>query len=238
MTRRNGRAEALSLALFGALVGIAASAAPAPGAGAEGAVSVASGVAQLFVDDALIAEQQGLSRTLHQPRKDDGGNRPVLALAGEFGETAGTLEANGTILYDPRLKKWVMYALGYASGWPGASADKVRLFRFTSPDGMHWVKGDDGTPERLSIDLYDPVSKTSATNIDLFSCTYDAQDKRYPYKGWLFFANWGPEREGAYFVRSPDGKHWERGQMVASAIGRRLQQDGREMSGVGDVTTL
>ncbi|MDA1231924.1 MAG: hypothetical protein O2856_14220, partial [Planctomycetota bacterium] len=69
----------------------------------------------------------------------------------------------------------------------------------------------DGTPERIPIDLDDPVSNTSATNIDLFSCMYDETDSENPYKGWLFFANWGQGREGTYFVQSPDGKQWKRG---------------------------
>src|SRR5262245_57255741 len=69
-------------------------------------VRLKSGQAQLFVDDFLIGEQRGLSRTLHQPKKDRGGNEPVLALEGEFGGTKATLEANGTILQDPKLGKW------------------------------------------------------------------------------------------------------------------------------------
>src|SRR5262245_11826012 len=197
-----------------------------------------TGEAQLFVDDYLIGQQSNLVRTLHQPKKDNGGNTPVLALADEFGETKGTLEANGTIFRDPKLNKWVMFTLAFASSWPGESADRVRLYRFTSPDAMHWVKGDDGQPQRIAIDLYDPVSKTSATHVDLFSCTYDETDAAYPYKGWLFFANWGPGREGTYYVRSADGIAWERGPMVLEAGSRTLEQDGRTMNGTGDVTTF
>jgi hypothetical protein len=108
-------------------------------------VAIRSGETQLFVDDYLIASQGRLKRTLRQPVKDQGGNEPLLALEQEFGETKGTLEANGTIVYDSRRKKWVMFALAFASNWPGDSADRVRLYRFTSPDAMNWTKGDDGT---------------------------------------------------------------------------------------------
>jgi hypothetical protein len=195
-----------------------------------------SGETQLFVDDHLISEQTGLLRTLHQPRKDDGGARPVIALADEFGETKGTLEANGTILHDPRLGRWVMFALAFASSYPGASADRVRLYRFTSPDAMSWIKGDDGRPQRLEIDLHDPASGTSATNIDLFSATYDERDPVRPYKGWLHFANWGGTREGTYFMSSADGIHWTRGPQVMVAGSRTFLQDGRSMNGSGDVT--
>src|SRR5262245_43445449 len=93
-------------------------------------LKLTSGRAHLFVDDYLISQQNGLVRTLHQPKKDNGGNEPVIALADEFGQTRGTLEANGTILYDPKLKKWVMFTLAFASSWQGEPADRVRLYRF------------------------------------------------------------------------------------------------------------
>ncbi|MGH9161404.1 MAG: hypothetical protein ACRD2X_15675, partial [Vicinamibacteraceae bacterium] len=199
---------------------------------------VLSGEAQLFVDDYLISAQRDLVRTLHQPRKDHDGLEPVIALDDEFGDVRGTLEANGTILYDPTLDKWVMFALAFASSWPGESADRVRLYRLTSPDAMTWVKGDNGSPQRIDIDLFDPASGTSATNIDLFSCTYDAADTAHPYKGWLHFANWGDTREGTYYMRAADGIHWERGPQIMVAGSRTLEQDGRHMSGSGDVTTF
>ena len=202
------------------------------------AVTIESGKAQLFVDDYLIASQSDLERTLRQPKKDGGGHEPVIAIDDEFGETKSTLEANGTILYDPMLKKWVMFALAFASNWPGSSADRVRLYRFTSEDAMNWVKGDDGKPQRIAIDLHDLQSNTSATNIDLFSCTYDENDRGHPYKGWLFFANWGAGREGTYYVQSPDGIHWTRGPQVLVAGSRSIEQDGRKMNGTGDVTTF
>ena len=202
------------------------------------AVHLKSGESQFFIDDYLIAHQSGLHRTLHQPTKDHGGNEPVLAIENEFGETKSTLEANGTILYDPKLKKWVMFTLSFCSNWPGESADRVRLYRFTSSDALAWVKGDDGTPQRMAIDLHDPKSGTSATNVDLFSCMYDDQDRDHPYKGWLFFANWGQGREGTYYVQSPDGIHWQRGPQVLVAGSRTIQQDGRTMNGTGDVSTF
>lgn len=201
-------------------------------------VEIRTGEAQLFVDDYLIASQTQLKRTLHQPKKDFDGQHPVVAIEDEFGETKSTLEANGTILFDPRLNKWVMFCLAFASNWPGESADRVRLYRFTSKDGLEWTKGDDGLPQRIAIDLRDPSSKTSATNIDLFSCTYDERNEEHPYQGWLFFANWGKGREGTYHVQSADGIHWKRGQLVLVAGARTFDQDGRTMNGTGDVTTF
>jgi hypothetical protein len=232
----------LPLRGIGAMLLVLAVAIAAPAArGADASlpvVKLTSGEPQLFIDDFLISQQHGLQRTLRQPKKDNGGNEPILALEDEFGQTKGTLEANGTILYDPKLKKWVMFALSFASSWPGESADRVRLYRFSSPDAMNWIKGDDGKPQRIAIDLHDAESNTSATNIDLFSCTYDAADAQHPYKGWLHFANWEGNREGTYYMRSADGVKWERGPQVIVAGSRTFVQDGRNMNGSGDVTTF
>jgi hypothetical protein len=203
--------------------------------------------AQLFVDDFLIDSQENLKRTLNQPKKDNDGNMPVISLEDEFGDAGSTLEANGTIVYDPRLGKYVMFALGYGSGWRAVIPKKwdiVRIYRFTSKDGIHWMKGDDGTPQRVFPKspefLKDRVSGASATNLDLFSCFYDTDDADYPYKGWLYFQNWGDDREGIYYVESRDGISWERGPQVAVGFGdhgyRTIHQDGRTLVGPADVS--
>lgn len=92
-------------------------------------IDVVASEPQLFVDDFLIASSNGLVRTLHQPRKDQGGNEPVIELADEFGVYTGTLEANGTIVFDPRLNKYVMFALGFSA--QNRDWDRGRLYRFT-----------------------------------------------------------------------------------------------------------
>lgn len=174
-----------------------------------------------------------MNRTLHQPRKDDGGRAPVIALDDEFGAVPATLEANGSIVYDPRLKKWVMFAVAFSPTTAGP--DRVRVYRFTSPDAMNWTKGDDGRPEHIRFDLHDAASGRDATNTDVFACHYDGRDAVHPYKGWLYFANWGEDLEGLYFVQSADGKTWTRGRQVARGNERKLEQDGRRLWGVGDV---
>lgn len=203
-------------------------------------IVVRPGVPHLFVDDLLIESQSNLKRTLHAPVKDNGGNAPLLALADEVPAPA-TLEANGTILYDPRLKKWVMFALSFSSSLN--SQDRVRLYRFTSDDAMNWIKGDDGRPEHIRFDLLDKASGRQAGNHDLFSCCYDQRDAEFPYQGWLFISNFGDryDLEGLYFVRSRDGKTWERGRQVADAFAggsdttyREITQDGRTLRGPGD----
>ena len=205
---------------------------------AEDPIVISNGVAQLFIDDLLIESQKDLKRTLHQPNKDNGGNFPVIGLEDEFGDYKATLEAGVTIVFDPKLNKYVMFAGGYAptlKRW-----DKVRCMRFTSTDGIHWIKGDNGEPETVfpkSRDFFlDEESGAYATNNDLFSCYYDTTDEIYPYKGWLWFANWGYEREGSYYMQSRDGKIWERGQKIIPYLKREIVQNGKPLVGAGDAT--
>lgn len=209
-------------------------------AGGGEAIEIAPGEPQLFVDDFLIAESRELKRTLHQPRKDDGGNVPVIELEDEFGVYTATQEANGTIVFDPKLNKYVMFALGFSA--QNRDWDRGRLYRFTSTDGINWIKGDDGRPQLVYPHsrefFFDPVSGTYATNCDVFSCCYDLSDAEYPYKGWQFFANWGEHREGSYYMRSRDGLTWERGPMVVDARGGHVEQDGFVLNGAGDVNTF
>jgi hypothetical protein len=190
----------------------------------------------LFVDDALIESSTALVRTLHQPKKDHGGNEPVLAITDEFAGVTATMQANGTIVYDPKLKKWVMICIGACLSKQGP--DRVRLYRFTSDDAMKWTRGDDGTAQHIKFDLTDAASGKSASNTDLFSFCYDHNDPDYPYKGWLWFANWGDDREGIYYIRSRDGKQWERGRQIIQYNIRTIQQDGWTLRGPSDVTTF
>ena len=202
-------------------------------------IVVKPGDPQLFVDDYLIQSHTGLERRLRQPAKDDRGAKPVLSLRDLGITNAGTLEANGTIVYDSRLKKYVMFALALRTPWDGW--DKTQLFRFTSRNGIDWTMGDDGSPQavfpRNREDLRDPESRLYASNIDLCSFVYAASDERTPYKGWIWFANMG-EIEGLYYVSSPDGIHWKRGPLVTGIHDFAIKQDGWELFGSGDVTIV
>lgn len=199
------------------------------GPAADRAISIGVRVPQLFIDDALIESQTGLKRTLHQPLKDNGGNSPIIA-----GPKGQTILAYGSILRDPRLGRYVMFTKTY----PG-----FETFRLTSRDGLEWVQGDDGRPDPVAIDLIDATSGRKATNTDLFSCYYDVRDSEYPYKGWMWFANWGDDLEGAYYMRSADGRKWERVRQVVNGWAggddpscREILQRGRVLRGPGDVT--
>lgn len=202
-------------------------------------IVIKSGVPELFVDDYLIQSQAGLQLRLRQPAKDDRATKPILSFKDLNISVPGTLEANGSILHDTHQKKHVMFALALRTPWDGW--DKTQLFRFTSADGIHWTVGDDGTPQpvfpRSREDLKDPESGLYASNVDLCSFVYDAHDEATPYKGWIWFANMG-ELEGLYYVSSPDGLHWKRGPLVTGIHDFAIKQDGWELFGSGDVTTV
>ena len=74
-----------------------------------GGLKIPSGAAHLFIGDRLVEKNLSATRTLHPPKKDDDGMIPILFLEDEFDGVPGTLQG-GTILFDKRLKKYVMFA--------------------------------------------------------------------------------------------------------------------------------
>lgn len=85
---------------------------------------------QLFIDDALIAETQGVTKQLHSPTKF--AENPLLTRDQPW-ETSGPGYA--TLLFDPQEK---LYKLWYETWEP--EDDTSRLLYATSPDGVAWTK--------------------------------------------------------------------------------------------------
>jgi len=193
-------------------------------------IPVGLNVAQLFIDDYLIASQEGLKRTLHQPRKDNGGRFPLI----EPPEGEGAILPH-SIIYDSRLRQYVMYISAYPSN---------RHYRLLSSEGMNWIYENKGHPHSIHIDLAYPGKLPPRTYAGLL-VHYDQQDTEYPYKGWLYAANWGNDLEGMYYTQSRDGLKWKRGHQVINAFADRddpscriIRQDGRILYGPGDATSF
>jgi hypothetical protein len=196
------------------------------------AISVRPGVAQLFIDDVLIAQQSGLRRTLHQPAKDNDGNSPLIAA-----RTGTTLLAYGSVVRDTRLNRYVMFVQEFPSR---------QMLRATSADGLDWQPNTHDQLERVSLDLsFSPLPPEARgrPGIDLFSCYYDTNDVRRAYKGWVWAANVGNEWEGIWYMDSTDGLRWHKGRQLFSGFAgegdpscRAITQDGRTLYGPGDVT--
>jgi len=203
-------------------------------AAAERVLTVPRGEVQLFVDDVLIDSQTGLNRTLRSPKKDHGGERPIIAAP-----DGTTLLAYGSIVRDTKLGKYVMFIQEFPSR---------QMYRLTSADGMQWDKGDEEPFQKIHFSpLVPPLRERRGVkfNFDLFSCYYDREDSAHPYKGWLYFANCGDDKEGIYYVESADGIRWHRGRMIVNAFAspedptcQVIEQDGRPVYGPGDVTVF
>ncbi|HSW46411.1 MAG TPA: hypothetical protein VLM89_12655, partial [Phycisphaerae bacterium] len=196
------------------------------------AVPIRAGVAQLFIDDYLIECSRDLKRTLHQPRKDNGGNVAMIPAS-----KGTTLLAYGSIVFDAKQQKHVMFVQEFPSR---------DMYLATSKDGLNWdaTRHEELTPVKMDIDL-GPLPPDAKGNfgIDLFSCFYDKKDSRHPYKGWLWFANAGNKWEGIWYIRSADGLDWERVGQVVDGFSqpddtscRVITQNGRTVYGPGDVT--
>ena len=193
---------------------------------------IARSVPQLFVDDALIESHTDLKRTLHQPVKDEGGRLPLIAPAPDK-----DLQAYGSIVYDRRRGQYVMFVREHIGGGG--------FFLATSSDGLHWdqTRRAELVPVTFAPDVEPEPGFGARRGLDLFSCVYNDKDPEYPYQGWLFYANYGLDREGTYFVRSRDGRQWERGRQIVSSYAGKgdtsshvIEQDGKTVRGPGDVT--
>jgi hypothetical protein len=216
--------------LFTLLIVLSATA-PQLWAAKDAACRVAAGVAQLFVDDQVVQSDQGAIRTLHQPVKDDGGERPVIASPEHTG-----LLAYGTIVFDSRIHRHVMFVQEFPSR---------QMYRLVSADGLAWSGLEPVQIDRNlgNVPADKSINAAGRREIDLFSCCFDGNDPEFPYKGWVWFANWGNDLEGIFFIRSRDGKTWERGRQIVNGFAgpgdtscRTIRQDDQTVRGPGDVT--
>lgn len=193
----------------------------------KGPVTIEAGEPQLFVDDWILDSSLSLMRQLHRPVKDDGGRTPVIGIP--EGET--TLTAKGSILFDPKLNRHVMLAKARPS---------ARIYRYTSPDALTWEASGP-----IELDDRHPVTGERAERqyAGMHCFFYDTADAATPYKGWIFFGNWGNDHEGVYYISSADGIHWKRGPLVMQAYAGpgdpsavTIHQDGKTVYGPGDTT--
>jgi hypothetical protein len=197
------------------------------------------------VDDSRIASSEGLQRTLHQPRKENGGTTPLLSLPPLFGHGT-TLEANGTIVFDSRLRRWVMYCVAFVpaidESREGDDWRSAQILRFTSENGFDWRSDDPSGREvvypRTRQDLYDDRAGTFATHVGACLLEYDAAETDWPYRGWIWLKGLRHDRTGAYFIRSRDGIRFERGQQVLVNRGRKLEHGGRAFQGPLDTSRV
>jgi hypothetical protein len=201
-------------------------------AGPNAPVLMRRGECQLFVDDWLIASSEGLRRTLHAPVKENGGREPVIA------PPAGgrALLAQTGIFRDTRRGCYVLF---------GVTVPEGHGYLFTSKDGLAWRFGDDGRAEPVRVEMHYPGGEPPEDSYYGLTAHFDEADNAWPWKGWFFAGNWGPDLEGFYYVRSKDGTRWEQRELVVPVYAGpgdpscvRIDQDGQTVYGPGDTTSF
>ena len=83
------------------------------------------------------SSRSNLRRTLHQPTKDNDGNTPLIAA-----RAGTTLLAYGSIVYDTRLNRYVMFVQEFPSR---------QMYRLTSADGLAWQPNTHAELEKVSL---------------------------------------------------------------------------------------
>lgn len=151
--------------------------------------------AQMFLDDALLAESVRLGRVWHTPRKR---HKPVL--------TGGTpwegdlICAYGSVLfYDGKFNIWYV----------AFNKPHVLVCYAESPDGIHWTKPDLGLYEHDgSRDNNILFAMPDSEFVDCLGVIDDPQDRTWPLK-MIYYRGGNSQKSGLYAARSCDGIHWD-----------------------------
>jgi len=152
--------------------------------------------AQLFVDQVLVREAQGIAFTLHPARKHP---ESPLVKADQPWE-GWRLEIYGNVIFDAEEDLFKMWYLGEET----ETFPNYAVYYAVSKDGIHWEKPLVGT---VATDKY-PSHNIVAADIILPCVIKDNKDadpeKRYKMIGW------DQKNHGYHTWISPDGLHWNR----------------------------
>ena len=169
-----------------------------------------AGVRQLFVDDFVVEEMNGVARTLNQPVKYQG--NPVLWPTEPW--EGRRLDLYASPMYDAAdglFKMWYVsksrgYTVCYATSRDGILWDKPSLGHVAWGDGGDIVQEDStpGGPTFPSVSRDTNLVMLGAGNFNVIRDDRDADPDRL-YKG-LFFHNTYRYVSVAF---SPDGERWE-----------------------------
>lgn len=196
------------------------------------AISLQKEQTQLFIDDVLIEERNGLKRTLHQP--EDASQNPVIVPEHPWEHRRVPY---GSVWYDVELKKFRCWYLamniydsrpgfrGYRKEHHVPIHEAAFLCYAESEDGIHWTKPNLGLHEFRGSRKNNIVLTCPGTHFDSTSVIHTPHDRDrpwkmisfiglWPYKPELIRKQWGEtkfgiSRAGHYGWSSRDGIHWE-----------------------------
>ena len=89
---------------------------------------------QLFLDDFIVAEMNGLTRVMHSPEKRGAVLKPQGPLDGEF------IQSRSAPMWDPARQRWVMVYIACPLDHPEWIGPCLAF----SEDGLHWTRPDLG----------------------------------------------------------------------------------------------
>lgn len=177
---------------------------------------------QLFVDDYLVAEVEGLTRQHHKMVKHPA--NPIVSSSG------------GRVVYDEATGTFRMWSLKVVPPQAGERTEWIgEVFYAESRDGIHW-----GEPKPGS--LQSDGSKTNGTAcIPTGRAFFRYDEGREADERYVRFIRHKPpdvdvEREGFYSYTSPDGVHWTGN--LSQCILPLLTQVTMPLNGIGDTTNF
>jgi len=148
----------------------------------------------LFIDDCLIEEAKGLTRTLHQPVKS-----PDPILGGDDGKRHREVLFHVSVLHDQGRERWP-FRMWYVAGFEGAE-DRWSYGYAESNDGLQWC-----LPELGLVDIggsnANNVVRAAAYCLFLVDHGPEFQDATRRY---VLLYTGGTSFSATY---SPDGMHW------------------------------
>ncbi len=196
------------------------------------AITVQAEQTQLFIDDFLIEEREGLQRTLHQP--EDAPQNPVIVPEHPWEHRRIPY---GSVWYDADIRKFRCWYLamnvydsrpgfrGYRKEYHVPIHEAAFLCYAESEDGIYWVKPELGLHEFRGSRRNNIVLTCLGTHFDSTSVIHTPHDADAPWKMISFIGLWpykpelirkqwgdtkfGVSRAGHYAWSSRDGIHWE-----------------------------
>ena len=155
---------------------------------------------QLFVDDFLISDMNGLYPFYHKARKYEG--NPILTPETDEERNVtlpGACPKAGGVWYDKKYKKYRMW---YEAGWLN------RLAYAESDDGINWIRPELDVKAGTNVVVDGRDSDSNTVFID--------DDTKNPSERYKLFFRGAGQGKPAYVATSPDGIHW--GEMVETSV--------------------
>ena len=188
---------------------------------------------QLFIDDHLIEQTNGLKRTLHQPKDID--QNPVILPEHPWEHRRIPFGSVKWIPEEQKFKCWYLTLNIYDSrpGFRGYRKqhhlpihEAAYICYAESEDGVAWTKPELGLHEFRGSRKNNIVLASPGTHFDSISVMRLPHDEKWPYRMMAFIGRWpykdglvkkkwgdpppfGIHRHGHFAFRSKDGIQWQ-----------------------------